>query len=108
LLLFPLTFAEVKIGDEFQIKVGAGEQALVVVKQIKETSVLLDANHPLAGQDLIFDVEITEQRDATEEELSHGTNCNTSAYPKDTCMALVVTKQALINSFPRRSNGVYY
>ncbi|MGY8695060.1 MAG: hypothetical protein ACKVGW_12810, partial [Verrucomicrobiia bacterium] len=34
--------------------------------------VKLDANHPLAGVDLIFDVKVVEKREATEEELSHG------------------------------------
>ena len=35
-------------------------------------TVTLDGNHPLAGVDLTFDVEVTEIRDATEDELSHG------------------------------------
>ena len=30
------------------------------VTEIKEEIVLLDANHPLAGQDLIFDIELVE------------------------------------------------
>jgi len=32
----------------------------------------VDANHPMAGQTLTFDVEVTALRDATEEELAHG------------------------------------
>jgi peptidylprolyl isomerase len=32
----------------------------VVVKDISEENVLLDANHPLAGEDLIFDIELVE------------------------------------------------
>jgi FKBP-type peptidyl-prolyl cis-trans isomerase 2 len=32
----------------------------VVVKEIKETTVVLDGNHPLAGKDLIFDLEVIE------------------------------------------------
>jgi len=32
--------------------------------------VILDGNHPLAGEDLIFDVEVTGNRDATEEEIA--------------------------------------
>jgi FKBP-type peptidyl-prolyl cis-trans isomerase SlyD len=34
--------------------------------------VTIDGNHPLAGQNLNFDVEIAEVRAATEEELAHG------------------------------------
>ena len=32
----------------------------VVVKEIKEATVVLDGNHPLAGKDLIFDLEVIE------------------------------------------------
>jgi FKBP-type peptidyl-prolyl cis-trans isomerase SlyD len=34
--------------------------------------VTVDANHPLAGLDLTFDVTVVEVRDATAEEVSHG------------------------------------
>jgi FKBP-type peptidyl-prolyl cis-trans isomerase SlyD len=44
---------------------------LTVIK-VTDTHVTLDANHPLAGQDLMFDVEMMEIRNATEEELAHG------------------------------------
>jgi peptidylprolyl isomerase len=39
---------------------GQGQQFEVVVTQIKQDSVVLDANHPLAGKDLIFDLELME------------------------------------------------
>jgi FKBP-type peptidyl-prolyl cis-trans isomerase SlyD len=59
-----------KLGDQLQAK---GDHGMpLTVTQITETQVTLDANHPLAGMDLKFDVEITEIRDATEEEVSHG------------------------------------
>ena len=32
----------------------------VIVKEVKEKTVVLDGNHPLAGQDLIFDLEVVE------------------------------------------------
>lgn len=44
----------------------------VTVTQIVGDMVTVDANHPLAGQNLNFDVEIAEVRAATEEELAHG------------------------------------
>ena len=37
---------------------GQGRQFQVTVTEIKESAVLLDANHPLAGKDLIFDLEL--------------------------------------------------
>jgi len=39
---------------------------------IKSTNGQTTANHPLAGMDLTFDVEVTGVRDATLEELAHG------------------------------------
>ncbi len=62
---------ELKVGDQFQ----AGEDAFaptVTVMGVEGDSVLLDANHPLAGVDLTFDVEVIAAREATLEELSHG------------------------------------
>lgn len=62
---------ELKIGDQFQT--GPDRWAPVVtVKAIEGDEVLLDANHPLAGVDLTFDVEIVNARPATQEEIAHG------------------------------------
>ena len=51
---------ELELGLQLMMNNGAGQQFPVVVTQIKEDVVLLDANHPLAGQDLIFDIELVE------------------------------------------------
>lgn len=59
--------ADVRVGLRLQ----AGHQA-VTVTHIAGDMVTLDGNHPLAGQNLNFDVEITAVRAATEEELAHG------------------------------------
>jgi FKBP-type peptidyl-prolyl cis-trans isomerase SlyD len=62
---------ELKAGDTFQA--GEDRHAPVVrVVAIEGDEVLLDANHPLAGVDLTFDVEVVAVRPATAEELSHG------------------------------------
>jgi peptidylprolyl isomerase len=37
---------------------GQGQQFQVVIVEVKEEVVVLDANHSLAGQDLIFDLEL--------------------------------------------------
>ncbi len=44
----------------------------VTIASIDGDNVTVDGNHPLAGQTLHFDVQITEVRDATEEERQHG------------------------------------
>ena len=44
----------------------------VTVLKVGRFNIDVDANHPLAGQSLTFDVEVTDVRDATEEEVSHG------------------------------------
>jgi FKBP-type peptidyl-prolyl cis-trans isomerase SlyD len=62
---------ELKIGDSFR----AGEDRhapIVTVSGFAGEDVLLDANHPLAGVDLTFDVEIIGVRPASNDELSHG------------------------------------
>ena len=45
---------------------------LVTVTKIEGEAVTVDANHDLAGENLHFEVEITEVRDAQAEELDHG------------------------------------
>ena len=45
---------------------------LFTVAKIEGDDVFLDGNHPLAGVDLTFEVEVMEIREATTEELSHG------------------------------------
>jgi len=61
----------IKVGDRF--RAGKDSHAPVVTAtKVTETHVTLDGNHPLADMDLTFDVEITEVRAATEDELTHG------------------------------------
>jgi FKBP-type peptidyl-prolyl cis-trans isomerase SlyD len=59
---------EVKPGMKFSTNQGG----VVTVKDVGLESVTVDANHPLAGVTLNFDVEIMEVRNATPEELAHG------------------------------------
>ena len=44
----------------------------VQITEVKDDSVIVDGNHPLAGEDLYFYVEVVAVREATEEELAHG------------------------------------
>jgi FKBP-type peptidyl-prolyl cis-trans isomerase 2 len=47
-------------GMQLMMNNGEGQQFPVNIVEVKEESVILDANHPLAGQDLIFDLELVE------------------------------------------------
>jgi FKBP-type peptidyl-prolyl cis-trans isomerase SlyD len=58
--------------DQFQAQGPNGEMLLFRVLEINGDNVKLDGNHPLAGEDLVFDVEVTGIRNATQEEMAHG------------------------------------
>lgn len=47
-------------GMQLMMSDGQGNQIPVVVTEVKDDVVVLDANHPLAGEDLIFDIELVE------------------------------------------------
>lgn len=49
-----------------------GEPVMVVVKDIQEETVVMDHNHPMAGQDVSFSVTIEDIRDPSEDELTMG------------------------------------
>lgn len=51
---------EVTIGQQLQVSMANGQQAVVLVTDVQETSITIDANHPLAGQDLTFAIELVE------------------------------------------------
>jgi len=51
---------EIELGMPLGMSDQQGQQFQVTIVEIKEDVVMLDANHPLAGQDLIFDLELVE------------------------------------------------
>ena len=51
---------ELEVGMPLAMSDDQGQQFQVAIAEIKEESVVLDANHPLAGEDLIFDLELVE------------------------------------------------
>jgi FKBP-type peptidyl-prolyl cis-trans isomerase SlyD len=54
------------------IESDTGRPIEAYVAEVGEEDVLLDFNHPLAGETLFFDVKIADVRQATSEEVSHG------------------------------------
>jgi peptidylprolyl isomerase len=49
-----------EVGMQLNMSNGAGQNFPVVIVDVQEAVVILDANHPLAGQDLVFDLELVE------------------------------------------------
>jgi len=73
---------ELTVGDQFQTGPSRADP-VVTIAAIEGDEVVLDANHPLAGVDLTFDVEVVAAREATTEEIeqmrahrhAHGGGC---------------------------------
>jgi len=63
--------SDVRVGMQFQVQAGGGART-VTVTHIAGDMITVDGNHALAGQNLNFEIEITDVRVATEEELAHG------------------------------------
>ena len=62
---------EILPGMQFHTETPNGVE-LVTVIDVQDGYVSLDGNHPMSGLTLNFDIEVTDVRDATEEELDHG------------------------------------
>lgn len=66
-----LSHLKIELGSFLQLDLN--EQVKVVrIAKISNESVTLDGNHPLAGQDLEFEIEMMDSREASAEELAHG------------------------------------
>lgn len=72
---------KVEEGDQFRMRMPDSDARIFTVTAVTPTHITVDGNHPLAGQDLHFDVEITESREATADDLKateheHHEGCN--------------------------------
>jgi len=61
-----------QVGNMVPMMDNSGNRLNGLIQEIGDTAVKMDFNHPMAGKDLFFAGTITEVRDATDEELSHG------------------------------------
>jgi len=62
---------DIEAGMQFQAMTAQGPR-VVTVTSTGDESVTVDANHPLAGKTLTFQVEVVDVRAATDEEVAHG------------------------------------
>ena len=63
---------QIEVGMQFAAEDDEGNEIPVWVIAVEQDLILVDPNHPLAGQQLTFDITIHQVRDATAEELAHG------------------------------------
>ena len=61
----------IKVGDRTTLNTDQGRRDVTVVK-VGRTVVDVDANHPLAGRTLVFDIQVLDVREAQTEEIAHG------------------------------------
>ena len=62
---------DIEVGMRFQAETEQGPVP-VMITAITDSTVTVDGNHPLAGQDLFFEVKVNDVRAATMEEIEHG------------------------------------
>ena len=62
---------DLAVGSQLRATTDDGEQTVIVI-DVTDDEITVDGNHPLAGIDLKFEVDILEVRDASEDELKHG------------------------------------
>ena len=63
--------ATLQVGDQFQVN-NDEHSPVFTIMSVESDEVSVDGNHPMAGKDLFFDVEIVGVRPATQEEMTHG------------------------------------
>lgn len=62
---------EIEVGMQFEAQFPSGPRAVTIAK-IAADEITIDANHPLAGETLTFEVEVAAIREASDEEIGHG------------------------------------
>lgn len=63
---------QLEVGMQFHASAPNGGMQIVTIRDIDGDDVVVDGNHPLAGQRLHFNVEVMDVRDASADELQHG------------------------------------
>lgn len=58
---------EPKAGQQLQLRLQNGQTVPVIISSVEGESVTIDANHPLAGKTLVFDIELVDIGDGQEE-----------------------------------------
>lgn len=62
----------IEAGMQVQAQLQDGSTQILTIQSVGDDQVTLDANHPLAGETLHFDVEVAEVSEPSQEEIDHG------------------------------------
>jgi FKBP-type peptidyl-prolyl cis-trans isomerase SlyD len=106
--------AAVEVGDEFVAEGPDGEEVAMEVIEVRDDVVVVDANHPLAGMQLHYEVKVQSIRTATDEEIQeaaaefeaaqaemgaheHGEDCGCGDAPEENLVSLGKKKPDLLN-----------
>lgn len=63
---------ELEVGMQFHAESESGQPMEIMITSIDDDEIVIDGNHPLAGEVLHFNVNVIEVREATKEEIEHG------------------------------------
>jgi FKBP-type peptidyl-prolyl cis-trans isomerase SlyD len=80
IILYPIQklSKDIRVGQTVTIIGKSGAARTYVVAQLHDNMASLDGNHPLAGQDLVFEIEALDVRDATTEEIKTASSVATT------------------------------
>jgi FKBP-type peptidyl-prolyl cis-trans isomerase SlyD len=67
---------DVEEGDSFRMRTESGHTVIVYVDSVTDDTVVVDLNHPLAGETLHFHVKIVDAREATDQDLASCAGCS--------------------------------
>ena len=63
------------VGSQVPMSDAQGNRMMGIVKEVGDTTVKMDFNHPMAGKTLNFEVDVVSVRDVTPEDLQGGCSC---------------------------------
>ena len=61
--VFGESFGKIKNGMPIEIEMPDGEVAVATALEVKEDGILLDGNHPLAGESLVYEIKVLKIND---------------------------------------------
>jgi FKBP-type peptidyl-prolyl cis-trans isomerase SlyD len=96
--------AELAVGDELEAEDHAGEAVPLKIVDLDEERVVVDTNHPLAGQSVALELRVVAVRPATTTEIEQATARLEQGFPSEEGPPLLPVA-SLLRHLPQRANG---